>query len=102
MKPKELIRRKRRLYLSDLHLLVILELAERGRLRLTDLVIATGASFSGVWNTLINPSLENFFLKEFCETGTFYSLTPIGRGVMVELLAPSTENPSASPPLKKS
>jgi hypothetical protein len=98
MKSKDLIRRKRQLQLSDLQLLIILELAERGRLRLTDLVNATGASISGVWNSLINPALEGFFIKEVYETGPLYSLTSIGRRALGELLAPVPRVSVETPP----
>lgn len=98
MKSKELIRRKRKLQWSDLQLLVLIELAEKGRLRFMDLVTATGASTTGVWNVLINPIISDLIVKEYLGTQRIYTLSPDGKRSMAELFTPSPGKRAATPP----
>ncbi len=86
MKPKDLLKRKFLLGWSDLQFLVLLELGERGRGRLMDLVEATGASTTGIWNALTSPTMEDFILKEYKGNRVSYRLTPAGKRVIVRAL----------------
>lgn len=52
MSPKEFVRRKFRERWSDGQLLIMLTLAERGRMRFAQLVVETGVSETGTWNAL--------------------------------------------------
>jgi hypothetical protein len=86
MKPKDLLKRKFLLRWSDLQFLVLLELGERGRAGLMDLVEATGASTTGIWNALMSPTMEDFILKEYKGKRVSYRLTPAGKRVIVRAL----------------
>jgi hypothetical protein len=90
----DLIRRKFRRQLSDLDLLLLLDLGMRGRVRFMDLVESSGASASGVGNALARPMLAGLVHHERINGNAFYSLTAEGKREVAALLGKAT-------PLKK-
>ena len=105
MKPKELIQKKFRTGWSDLQFLVLLELAERGEMRFTELVdnigYSTGVSNTGIWNALSNPTMENYIIKEKKQKWPVYRLSNEGMRAVAKSLTP-VSGARAKPPREKS
>lgn len=79
MTPKILIQRKFKSRWSDVQLLVMLQLAEDYLSAYADLVIATGASETGVWNALAAIDSQACLSRFEIEGRTFYHLSEKGR-----------------------
>ncbi len=86
MKAIELIRRKYIRQRSDLQMIILLTLAERGSVRFMDLVESTGATPSGVGNALVKPWFVDFIERDKRRGGAYYSLSPAGRREVAEIL----------------
>lgn len=87
MTPKILIQRKFRSRWSDVQLLVMLQLAEDYLSAYAELVIATGASETGVWNALAAIETQDCLDKFEIEGRTFYHLSEKGRASIVGILS---------------
>lgn len=98
MKPKELLKRKFRRQWSDLQFLILLELAQHGPMRFTDLVKGTGASESGVGNMLARPPVVDFIVRTSDKGRSIYELSTDGKQAMAEFFAPVAGGPPKPPP----
>jgi hypothetical protein len=87
MTPKILIQRKFRSRWSDVQLLVMLQLAEDYLSAYAELVLATGASETGVWNALAAIETQDCLAKFEIEGRTFYHLSEKGRASIVGILS---------------
>ena len=87
MTPKTLIARKFRSRWSDVQLLVMLQLAEDCLSAYAELVIATGASETGVWNALAAIETQDCLDRFEIEGKTFYHLSEKGRASLHLILS---------------
>jgi len=87
MTAKTLIQRKFRSRWSDVQLLVMLQLAEDYLSAYAELVIATGASETGVWNALAAIETQDCLDRFEIEGKTFYHLSEKGRASLCVILS---------------
>ena len=96
MNAKELLKRKFRHGWSDLQLLVMMEMGQRGRLQFMDLVNLTGGSAGGIGNTLSRPPVVDYVERVSLKGRAFYELTNAGKRAVAEMFAPAPPSENLS------
>jgi hypothetical protein len=86
MSPRTLISRKFRCKLSDLQMLVLMELGEGGLVTFGELMVLIGASQSGIWNALHHSQVVDFWEITRIAEKDYYGLSDLGRMELKKIL----------------